>query len=598
MRVLVVVLLAAAGAALTYLGLERLGGRRALVPMAARAVAWAALGLLLLNVSCPVSAAPRRPLVLLDASLSMTAAGGQWARARQVAESLGEVRRFGDERGGADTLPDRGRSQLAASLVAASASDRPVWVVTDGEVEDAADIPADILARTGVRLLPRSAVPDIAITAVRGPARITAGDSIPLELDLRGTAGAPDSVTVAVTAGDQRLGRQTVRLEGGAARLRWTLPSRGLAAGDHVLRVALAGTPDREPRDDARLQLVSVAATPGVVLLAAPADWDARFLFHTVRDVAQLPVKGFVRIAPDRWRSMADMSPVSSDEVRLAARHADLLLLKGAPGDVARDASARGVLTWPSGEDGETVLAGDWYLKPSAASPVAGAFLGLPVDSFPPATQVTAIEPAAGEWTALTAQLARRGAERPVVIGREQGRVRRVTVAADGLWRWAFRGGSSEEAYRSWIAATVSWLLGGADSVRGAAQPLRAVVQNGRPVLFEWIGAGAPRALAIGFGGAGPGRSDTLRFDGAGHASVWLPVGEYHYRIAEGGQGTVAVESYSDEWLPRPVALAARAPVPPARADVSAARDWLWLFAIAVAALAIEWYARRRMGLR
>jgi hypothetical protein len=566
--------------------------------MAARAVAWAALGLLLLNVSCPVPAAPRRPLVLLDASLSMTAAGGQWARARQAAESLGEVRRFGDERGGADTLPDRGRSQLAAALVAASASDRPVWVVTDGEVEDAPDVPADILARTGVRLLPRGAVPDLAITAVRGPARITAGDSIPLEVDLRATAGAPDSVTIAVATGDQPLGRRTVRLEGGAARLRWTLASRGLAAGDHVLRVALVGTPDREPRDDARLHLVSVAATPGVVLLAAPADWDARFLFHTVREVAQLPVKGYVRIAPDRWRSMADMSPVSSDEVRLSARHADLLLLKGAPGDVAREASARGVLTWPSGEDGETVLAGDWYLKPSGASPVAGAFLGLPVDSFPPATQVTAVEPAPGDWTALTAQLARRGAERPVVIGREQGRVRRVTVAADGLWRWAFRGGSSEEAYRSWVAATVSWLLGGADSVRGAARPLRAVVQNGRPVLFEWIGGGAPRALAISFGGAGPPRSDTLRFDGAGHAAVWLPVGEYHYRIAEGGQGTVAVESYSDEWLPRPVALAPRAPVPPARADVSAARDWLWLFAIAVVALAVEWFARRRMGLR
>jgi hypothetical protein len=84
-RAALVVLLAIAGAALTYLGLERLG-RRALVPMAARAVAWAALGLLLLNVSCPVAGAPRRPIVLLDASLSMTAAGGGWARARPAAE--------------------------------------------------------------------------------------------------------------------------------------------------------------------------------------------------------------------------------------------------------------------------------------------------------------------------------------------------------------------------------------------------------------------------------------------------------------------------------------------------------------------------------
>jgi hypothetical protein len=101
-----------------------------------------------------------------------------------------------------------------------------------------------------------------------------------------------------------------------------------------------------------------------------------------------------------------------------------------------------------------------------------------------------------------------------------------------------------------------------------------------------------------GAGAMDAARRDTLRFDGAGHASVRLPVGAYHYRIAEGGQGTVAVETYSDEWLPRPVALAARAAASPTRADVRAARDWLPLFALAVLALAVEWYARRRMGLR
>ena len=74
------VVLAATGlAAYTYLRLERLG-RRALVPLAARAVAWSALGLLLLNVSCPSSARPLRPLVLLDGSLSMGAPGRQMAR--------------------------------------------------------------------------------------------------------------------------------------------------------------------------------------------------------------------------------------------------------------------------------------------------------------------------------------------------------------------------------------------------------------------------------------------------------------------------------------------------------------------------------------
>ena len=143
-RAVVVLALAAVLAAFTYLRLERTG-RRGWVPLACRAVAWGALGLLLLNVSCPVAGTIRRPLVLLDASLSLTAPGGRWREARDSAARWGDVRRFGDERGSADTLPTRGRSLLAPALTAASASDRPVLVVTDGEIEDAADIPPDLL---------------------------------------------------------------------------------------------------------------------------------------------------------------------------------------------------------------------------------------------------------------------------------------------------------------------------------------------------------------------------------------------------------------------------------------------------------------------
>ena len=97
LRAILVLLLAGALAAFTYLRLERAGGR-GWVPMVCRAIAWAALGLLLLNLSCPVAGAPRRPLVLLDASLSLTAAGGRWPEARDSAARWGEVRRFGDER--------------------------------------------------------------------------------------------------------------------------------------------------------------------------------------------------------------------------------------------------------------------------------------------------------------------------------------------------------------------------------------------------------------------------------------------------------------------------------------------------------------------
>src|SRR5256885_9107 len=92
MRAALVVALALALAGFTYLRLERTGARGWL-PLACRALAWSALGLLLLNVSCPVAGAPARPLVLLDASLSMSAPGGRWAEARDSA------RRWGGGRG-------------------------------------------------------------------------------------------------------------------------------------------------------------------------------------------------------------------------------------------------------------------------------------------------------------------------------------------------------------------------------------------------------------------------------------------------------------------------------------------------------------------
>lgn len=596
-----VVLAAVALAAFTYLRLERLGGRGWL-PLAARAVAWSALGLLLLNVSCPAAGSPRRPLVLLDGSLSMSAPGGPWPAALDSARRTGEVRLFGDEAATTDSVPRRGRSLLRPALVAAAASDRPVVVMTDGEIEDAAELPATLAGRASVVVFPREPRPDVALVALAGPTRVTAGDSIVLELEARAVAGAaPESVRIEVRTPKGTVLGRTARLEADGARLRLPVLSTAIGPGEHVLQVTLAGPGDAEPRTDTRLHVVTVARTPGVVLLAAPADWDSRFLYRTLRDVAQLPVRGFVRLGGDRWRSMEELAPASAERVRQAARGADLLILKGDPGTAAEGASARGIWRWPSGERGASPIAGDWYLAAAEVSPIAGAFLGMPVDSFPPATQLVPLEPGAGDWVGLTAQLGRRGAARPAVIGRQDGRVRSVVVGADGLWRWAFRGGSSEQSYRTWVATTASWLLGGADTVRGVAAPVRAVVQNGRPLVFEWTGAGPAVPTPVvwsGTGASGGTRTDTLRFDGAGRAPVRLPPGEYRYRLGGGGGGVAAVETYSDELLPSPVTLPARNAGAPRPVGRTAARDWLWLFALAIAALSAEWLARRRLGLR
>jgi type IV pilus biogenesis protein CpaD/CtpE len=591
-------LLALGLSAFTYLALERLG-RRAVVPLICRAVAWTALGLLLVNLSCPVRTAPLRPLILLDASLSLGAAGGHWREARDSALRWGEVRTFGDERQGSDTTPTRGRSLLAPALLAASASERPVIVVSDGEIEDTREIPPDILSRSGVRLFHRNQRQDLAITRVSGPRRVSAGDSIALEVLVQAVGQETrDTVTVQVMAGKTRLARRTLRLRGeGAGRARIAVSSRALAAGDHVLRVSL-GQSDAEPRTDSRLHIVTVAATPGVVLLAGPADWDSRFLYQTVREVSQLPVRGFVRLEGNRWRSMSDLRPVPTEYVRRAARRADLLVLKGGVGSMAEGSRARGVWVWPSGENGEPQAPGDWYLLAGESSPISGAFLGQPVDSFPPAMQLTALDPGSRAWVALFAQLGRRGPQKAAVFGAERGGVRRVTVAVDGLWRWAFRGGSSDQTYRSWVAATASWLLGGVDSARGLARPLQPVVANGRPIVFEWVGAGVPTPVVVRWSGNAAERSDTLHFDGEGRATVWQEPGEYHYRLGGGGGGTVAVEQYSDELLPRPVALTSHEPRASRPSARSSAREWLWLFGLCILALSGEWFARRRLGLR
>jgi hypothetical protein len=473
-------------------------------------------------------------------------------------------------------------------------------VVTDGEIEDAGDIPPELLGRARVVVLPRQPRPDIALVNVAGPSRVTAGDSIMLDIEARAVAGAAsDSLEVGVLSGSKTVARRRLRVdEGATVRSSVAIPSAAIGPGDHVLRVRLGGAGDEEPRTDTRLHLVTVAPTPGVVLLAAPADWDSRFLYHALRDVAQLPVRGYARLDGDRWRSMSDLSAVGADRVRQAARGADLLILKGDPGSMAEGTGARGIWRWPSGETGAAPIPGDWYLSGAEVSPVAGAFLGQPVDSFPPATQLTPLQPAPGDWVGLTAQLGRRGAARPAVTGRQEGRVRSVSVAADGLWRWAFRGGASEQSYRTWVASTASWLLGGADSARGIASPIRPVVQSGRPLMFEWTGRGAAVALPVVWTGPQGPRADTLRFDGAGRAAVRLPPGQYRYRFAGGGGGTVAVEEYSDELLPSPAALTSRGARVPRPEGRTAARDWLWLFGICVAALSLEWLARRRLGLR
>ncbi len=547
----------------------------------------ASLALLLLLLDPGVRATVRRPtpLVLLVKSVSMHAAGAVDSAAR-LAASLGEVLQFGELAAG---MPG-GTTRLGDPLAAAANAGRPVVVVTDGEVDDVASIPADLLAQTAVRTLPRQDGADLAITDVRMPLRVAAGDTLAVEVDLRATNGWQDSVTVEVRDGDRVLlqGRAGFARADGQSVVRLAAPLPAGVSGERWLVIDSRGVTDAEPDDNARWRRLTITPSPGIVVVAARPDWDARFLYGALAAVTEAPVRGFVQLRPNQWRRMDDLRPVSAADVESAARQADLLAVRG---DTAawRDVG-RSRLLWPSG-----TTAGDWYLAPAGASPLAGAFVGVEGDLLPP---VTGASVTTGEWVALAARLARRGSEVPVIAGREGSRGRTVVFGVEGLHRWAFRGGEAEQAWRAMVAATASWLLATPEHGGPSARPVDPVAQRGRPLRFRWQGEGAPAPVAMEFRGDSLARTDTLRFDAEGNATVALPVGHYRYGSDGATHGTVAVEPYSDELVPRAVTLAAReaevTPVPARRS----LRELLPLFALAVLGFVAEWMIRRRLGLR
>jgi hypothetical protein len=599
---IVIVALAAAFAAASYLGIERLG-RRGLLPAGCRAAAWASVGLLVLNPGCPAPGASARPVVLLDGSLSFTAAGGRWAEARRAATVLGggDVRLFGDPDRVLDSVPVAGVSRLGPSLAAAAASGRPIIVVTDGEISDRADLPPDLLRQVGVRLFPRVAGPAIALRRLEGPERITPVDTLELDVEVV-AAELPDtvrSVRLAARAGDRVLARGVVRLDGGSSgHTVLRVPPGSLSPGEHVVSVAMVDTADAEPRDNARLHVLTVTPTPGVVIAASPPDWDSRFLYRTLREVSELPVLGFVQLEPGRWRRMADLVEVAAAEVRRAMAGADLTIRFGP--DAPRERGARALWEWVGA--GAGMEAGDWYFDRGAASPVTAALATAPVDSFPPATGLVTGELPDAAWIGLVVKLGRRGADRPALAGWEESGRRTVIVRARGLWRWAFRGAAGEQAYRALVAASVDWLLAARPPQEGRVRALRRVAPAGRPLLFGWIGGGEPEPVPVRFQSVRgePPRTDTLRFDASGVAAVHLEPGVYTYGVEREGQaeGTLAVETYSDEWFPRPVVLAQAEPTSPPQSGERRPRGEPWLYLLAVAAFAAEWAVRRRMGLR
>ncbi|HEV8401019.1 MAG TPA: hypothetical protein VGQ18_14410 [Gemmatimonadales bacterium] len=574
-----------------------------------RATAVLALVLLLWNPTATRALAPdAQPIVLLDASLSMT---NEWRAALDSARALAGrggalVWRFGDRVAAFDSAaPGEGTSHLAPALEAAAARGGQVIVVTDGAVDDALAMPSDLLRRPRIVLVPRPPFFDAFVASVDGPRRVTSSDTVRLRVSY-GAAGKRDAgrgtgtATLVVSSAGRHLTTRRVSLpDSGTLSTDITLPpSLVPRPGWQVLDARLEGGGDPEPRDDARQFVIEVSPQPAAVLFASPPDWETRFLARALSDVARIPVKTFVETEPGRWRDAATLAPAAPADMRRAAQGARLVAMAGDPErSRAFVPPSAALLVWTTARGGGQ--AGDWYVERPSPSPLTSVLAGVVWDSLPPAVAVGETPRDSGVITVLTARLARRGSPRPIVTLEPRGR--HATVAAAGLWRWAFRGGASAEAYRAVIAGLTDWLLGAGEGRRERAVPVALETPNGLPLSWRWTGTGEARPLPIDLQSEKGARRDTLRFDAAGRAELRLPPGAYHYSLGTAPsateRGVVVVEEYSDEWRPAAPSVTAQPGLPAERVALIGLRDRWWLFAIAIAAFAAEWAWRRRQGL-
>ncbi|MBI2401691.1 MAG: hypothetical protein HYV20_02915 [Gemmatimonadetes bacterium] len=597
--------LAAAIAGVVYLGLERLGS--AGFGMAVlRTVGVASLALLLINPAGTMRVPDAPPTVLLDASLSLGAAGGRWREALDTARALagkdGVMLRFGGRVAASDTTPpEDGSTRLADALRLAHGRPGPVVVVTDGEVEDAGTLEPSLLEGTGVVLVPRHVAPGAALLELAAPGRVGRGDSLALDLTI-GTFGplGARQARVEVALDGRVVARREVELPPapGTARRRVALGPQRLAPGARWLSVRLVTPGDLEPGDDTRWRWLHVEDQPGVVVLASPADWEFRFLVRELSDIAPGAVRGYALVQSGRWVDMRTLAPVAASAVDEAVAGATVVVTAGAR--ASRAGPRQAVWRWLPGDSTLATLAGDWYVSADVRpSPVAGRLGSGSWDSLPPLVGLVPVVPADAQWVALSARLARRGAERPVLLGWDSAGVRVLTVTGEGLWRWALRGGAAREAYRAMLASGLDWLLEGGRAAGPATVTATEAVPRGTPVAFRFTGDSVPDSLQVSVTDARSTRDLTLLFDAEGSALAWLAPGAYRWSVRDGARaaGVFVVEAYSDEFPPRAVTLAAGSGRLRAALAATYARQRPWLFALVILALAAEWIWRHRRGL-
>lgn len=495
----------AAGLALAVLAYGLRGARSARVPFALRALVATLVVALLLDAPLGRSR-PAAPWVGLDVSASWLAGGdsARWHTARRMADSAmaagaDSLLLFGDSLRPGPVVSAADRATRVAPLVeAALAVGRPVFVVTDGMVDDPERL-SQLPRGSRVMVLGADSALDAAVTAFDVPGGALGGDTILARMVVKAGAGGAAATEARLALDGREVARVPVAAldayEERELRLPVTMPATDAT---RVLQFSLAGGDAVARNDSARVEVVVSGAAAAVFASTSP-DQDARFALAVLRGTRRGPVQGFWRVAPGQWRADGSMRSVPEETVRRALQRAPLAVMHGdtaifgAPRALA--ASGALVLMAPpaSGED--------YYPTGTGDSPLVAALAGVPWDSLPPLDVGTM---RGAQFSAVVARRARRLDER-TVVGLTDGERRVAVVPASGLWRWRLRGGRAGDAFDAvwgsifdWVGAEPSRDVPGTRTAAERAGIAAELVPRRPTVASGEVGEGAPLDLAPG----------------------------------------------------------------------------------------------------
>jgi hypothetical protein len=625
------ILCAAGLSAFMYLRHEPVGRGRPIL-IALRALALILIVLLLLDPHLRGSnARTGGTRVLVDASLSMQI-GDAWQRAvREAGAANGQVLLFGSDVRSVskDSLgrlrPTAGESRVLPALQsAAEANAERVLLITDGGLEDAAEV-ARWLPALGVALDVRNvggtAAANRALRDVEAPSWAEAGK--PLMLRVR-RASNGDSANQAVVV------RQGGRILARTSADTVSFIASGPANGGLVRYDVAFETPDAIPDDDVRSIYVFVSDRPaGVAIVSFDPDWEPRFLHPVIENALGLPVRTFLRLPAGIYfrggNGLDAGTRVEEAAVLRAVAEADLLILHGltsaAPQWAQQAArSGRRLIVFP-GEAGTQVpvvtsgaVDADWYVSPELpASPITSLLAGIDAAGLPPLSSLQSTTVGDFAWAPLLGGRTPRGGRSPLVVAEQRDGRRWAVALGRGYWRWAFRGDQSRDAYTRLWAALAGWVVQDRAQIAGASiRPVDRAVPRATPV--RWVAPGlAADSFALELRDARGNASRTVLNAEQGDTAMSAPAAPGHYsydiRAFKGGaeiarsSGPLTMESYSPEFLRRAVDLDAltRAPAALKQAAAGVGRPlhtYSWLYVLLVALLCAEWILRRRWGLR